>query len=226
MTTTRSKPGGKKPQQRRAFLAVALFAVAAVAAAVITVYGLRGGASDDPRQQMLARYRGSDAIGGPFALVDFDGQPVTDKSFAGEYTLIYFGFTYCPEACPAALLKVSQALDRMDPAVAARIQPLLISVDPERDTPEALKSYCSLFHPRLIGLTGTPETVGAAAKAYRVFYKKTPLDDGDYTVDHSLYLYLMGPDGTNLALFGHDVPVEELSRALTAIVTLKDGKAI
>jgi cytochrome oxidase Cu insertion factor (SCO1/SenC/PrrC family) len=111
---------------------------------------------------------GEALIGGPFELVDQDGKTVTEQTFKGRMMLIYFGFTYCPDACPTALGVMSAAVDKLDVA-GDRVVPMLITVDPERDTPAALKDYVSNFHPRMKGLTGTPEQVGKAAKAYRVF---------------------------------------------------------
>jgi protein SCO1/2 len=147
-------------------------------------------------------------VGGPFTLVDQDGRQVSDRDFAGNYRIVYFGFTYCPDVCPVDLQKIGQAmrvLEAKDPELAARVQPLFISVDPERDTPEVMKKYVAAFHPRIIGLTGTPAQVAAAAKAYAVYYSKRS-DPGasDYLVDHMRATFLMGPEGQPLALLPHE----------------------
>jgi len=119
---------------------------------------------------------------------------VTERSFAGRYMLIYFGYTYCPDVCPMSLATMIQALDLLPPAQAQRVVPIFITVDPERDTVEQLAAYAPLFHPRLVALTGSAEAIAAAAHAYRVLYSKAG-DGPDYLVDHSSFLYLMGPDG-------------------------------
>lgn len=145
------------------------------------------------------------AIGGPFALVDHNGRPVTEETFRGKFMLIYFGFTYCPDVCPTSLTNVGEALDLLGKD-GEKIVPILITVDPERDKPEDLKEYVVHFHPRMVGLTGTPEQVAKAAKAYRVYFAKAlpkgaPPDE--YTMDHTSITYLMGPDGKFLTHFSH-----------------------
>jgi len=135
-------------------------------------------------------------VGGPFALVDQDSRPVTDRTYRGKYMLVYFGFTFCPDVCPTTLNHVADALDRLGDK-ADKVVPILITVDPKRDTPEAMKQFAGAFSPRMVGLTGTAEQVAAAARAYRVYYKENRTGPGpnDYMMDHSSILYLMGPDG-------------------------------
>ena len=140
-------------------------------------------------------------IGGPFELVDQNGAPVTDKTFRGRYMLIYFGYGYCPDVCPTELANMAAALDALG-SKSQNVQPLFITVDPERDTAEFLADYVVNFHPRLIGLTGTSEQVKAAAKAYKVYYAKAGKPgEADYLMDHTSFVYLMGPDGRFLSLF-------------------------
>ena len=150
-------------------------------------------------------------IGGPFELVDQNGTKVTDQTFKGRLMLIYFGFTYCPDACPTALGIMSAALDKLD-TEADRVVPILITVDPERDTPQVLKDYVSNFHPRMVGLTGTKEQIAQVAKAYRVFYQKAagPTPD-DYLMDHTLLIYLMDGDGKYLTHFGPDATPDQMA---------------
>ncbi|HHI82940.1 MAG TPA: SCO family protein, partial [Rhizobiales bacterium] len=146
---------------------------------------------------MQSTSSGKALIGGPFSLVDEDGKKVTDKSYAGKYTLVYFGYTFCPDVCPTELQIISAALDQLG-SEADRIQPLFITIDPERDTPAVLKEYTANFNPRITGLSGTPEQIAAVAKAYRVYYRKVREKDAakdDYLMDHSSITYLMGPDG-------------------------------
>jgi len=147
-------------------------------------------------------------IGGPFELVDHTGQTVTDQSYAGKHLLVFFGYTWCPDICPTELLILGQAIDALGDD-GEQVVPLFITIDPERDTPETLAPYVANFHPRMIGLTGSSEQVAAAAKAYRVYYRRSPQEPGtlheeeedDYLMDHSVYMYLMSPDGVFLQHF-------------------------
>ena len=147
-------------------------------------------------------------IGGPFRLNDHTGKTVTEQDFSGQYMLTYFGFTYCPAICPTELQKISRvmkALEKKQPALAELVQPLFITVDPERDTVDVMKDYVSLFHPKLVGLTGTQPQVDFVSKAYRIFARK--VDDpeqNDYTMDHSSYIYLMGKDGKLVSIYRMD----------------------
>lgn len=139
-------------------------------------------------------------VGGPFTLQNGDGKTVTDRDFRGKYVLVYFGYTFCPDVCPTTLSEVANALDRLG-AKADRLQPIFITVDPKRDTPDVVKQYAAAFTPRLIGLTGTPEQIASVAQTYRVYYAehRTGAGPNDYTMDHSSILYLMGPDGRFIA---------------------------
>lgn len=147
-------------------------------------------------------------IGGPFSLTNHLGESVTQDDYADQYKLIYFGFTYCPAICPTELQKISRvtkALEKNNPEIAAKFQPLFITVDPERDTVKVMKDYVSLFHPKLIGLTGTQPQIDFITKAYRIFARKVDdPDQQDYTMDHSSYLYLMSPEGKLLGLYRMD----------------------
>ena len=140
------------------------------------------------------------AIGGPFRLVDQNGRGVSDQDLKGRPSLVFFGFTHCPEICPTALFDISEILNKLGPD-ASKINALFVTVDPERDTPEKLKDYLSSFNPRLIGLSGDPAAVAAVAKAYRVYFKKVPLDAGGYTMDHTAIVYLMDKEGRFVAPF-------------------------
>jgi protein SCO1/2 len=141
-------------------------------------------------------------VGGPFELTDHTGRTRSERDFRGQLMLVYFGFTYCPDVCPTDLQAIGLALDKLG-ADAARAQPLFISVDPERDTSEHLAEYVPLFHPRLIGLTGSTEAIRKAADAYKVYYAKIPLgkDGADYTIDHTAFIYLMDREGHYLGFF-------------------------
>jgi protein SCO1/2 len=140
------------------------------------------------------------AIGGPFRLTDQNGRTVTNEDLKGHPSLVFFGFTNCPEVCPTALFDISEVLNKLGPD-ADKVNALFVTVDPERDTPEKLKDYLSSFNPRLIGLGGDPAALAAVAKAYRVYYKKVPQDGGGYTMDHTAIVYLMDKQGAFVAPF-------------------------
>ena len=163
-------------------------------------------------------------IGGPFTLVDQHGVTRSDADLLGSYLLVYFGYTYCPDLCPTALLKMTDALDELaerSPLQAKRVVPLFISVDPERDTPEVLRAYAEQFSPRLVALTGSHRALGDVGRRYGMRYARAPGATGDdYLVDHTSFLYLMGPDGKYLAHFEKDVSVDDLVDALERTVTM------
>ena len=169
-----------------------------------------GGAREEPPLKGAA-------IGGAFTLTDHNGRQVRDSDFAGKYRIVYFGFAHCPDVCPTDLAQIGQALrlvEKAKPRVAARIQPLFITVDPERDTPKVLKEYVASFHPRLIGLTGSSQQIADAAKKYAVYYAKQPTPDGSYTMDHLRILFLMGPDGEPIAMLPHEKNAEAIAAEL------------
>ena len=147
------------------------------------------------------------AIGGPFSLTDQNGRTVTEQDLKGKPFLVFFGFTNCPDFCPTTMFEISEVLKKLGPA-ADRTRALFITVDPERDTPAALKDYVSSFDPRIIALTGEPEAIAAVAKAYRAYYRKVPLKDGGYTMDHLVLVYLMDKDGRFVSRFKLDRPLD------------------
>lgn len=158
-------------------------------------------------------------IGGPFALVAHTGEAVTDEAYTGKFRLMFFGFTYCPDICPTELQVMATALDRLDPAVAAKVQPLFVSIDPARDTPAAMAEYVAQFHPAIVGLTGTAEQVDAVAKTFRVYYAKAPGGDAEsYLMDHTTYTYLMGPKGEFLTVFARGTTAEDMAAAVAKFV--------
>jgi protein SCO1/2 len=160
---------------------------------------------------------GKALIGGPFTLVDQNGKQVTDKDFRGRYMLVFFGYTHCPDVCPAELQVMSQALDDLGPK-ASGIVPVFISLDPERDTPEVIGAYVKNFGPSFVGLTGSPEQVAQAAKAYRVsyskFYANGQDNKNDYSVDHSTFLYLMDRNGEYVTHFNFGTSPHKMAEAL------------
>lgn len=187
---------------------MALAAVGLVAAVGLGLY-LRAGPSD----RQAAATADLTAIGGPFTLVDHAGRTVTERDYAGRFLLVHFGYTYCPNLCPTALTMMTQAIDLLG-SDGAPVTPLFITVDPARDTVEQLRMYVGHFHPRLVGLTGTPEQVAAAARAYQVHFAPVARNDGDdedYLVDHTAIIYLMGRDGRFRAHFTLDTPAAAIA---------------
>ena len=158
------------------------------------------------------------AIGGDFSLVDKAGKPVRFHDFAGRYRIVYFGYTFCPDACPLDVQKMMQGFARFakaEPEVAARVQPLFVSIDPARDTPAAVGEFAAAFSPRLIGLTGSEAQVSEAAQMFKAYGKKgEPTKDGGYLMDHSRIAYLMDPQGKPLALLPIDESAEAVAESL------------
>ncbi|XP_042418382.1 protein SCO1 homolog 1, mitochondrial-like [Zingiber officinale] len=165
---------------------------------------------------------GTAAIGGPFKLVNHHGKTVTEKDFLGKWTLIYFGFTYCPDICPDELQKMASAIDKIKAKAGLEIVPVFISVDPERDNVEQVSEYVKEFHPNLVGLTGTSDDVRQVARAYRVYYMKTEDEGSDYLVDHSIVMYLMNPKMEFVKFFGKNYNEDTLSEGV--INAIKEHK--
>lgn len=162
---------------------------------------------------LLSAAEGESPINGRFMLMNHYGEMVTDRDFGDRYQLIYFGYTYCPDVCPSALMVITQALKLLgDDAV--RIQPLFISVDPERDTPQVLREYVSYFHPSIIGLTGSPELIARTAKNFRVSYEKVlvpGMPPDQYQMDHSAGVFLLAPNGRFLVKFAHGMLPKDMA---------------
>ena len=150
-------------------------------------------------------------IGGPFSLIDHHGKSVTERDYLGKPTLVFFGFTYCPDVCPTTLFELSNRLKELG-AEANKLNALFITVDPERDTPKQLALYVSSFDERITGLSGTPENIAAAMKGYRVYARKIPLDGGGYTMDHTATIYMMNTKGQFVGVMNYQEP-EETARA-------------
>jgi protein SCO1 len=157
------------------------------------------------------------AIGGPFRLVDQNGKTVTEADLKGKWSLVYFGYTHCPDACPTALNDIAIALDQLGPKREA-VRSVFITVDPERDTPEVLKDYVTSFDAQILALSGSPEEIARAAKAYRVYYAKHPEPGGDYSMDHSSVIYVMDPEGRFTASFTHQSTPEEIAERLKKLL--------
>src|SRR6202042_2892473 len=187
----------------RPLVIVAAFAGSLVVGLVLMLWALGG----------LRNVAAPAAIGGPFQLTDQGGQTVTEKNMQGHPTLVFFGFTHCPDVCPTSLFEISEVLKALGKD-ADRVNAYFISVDPERDTAVAMKDYLSSFDPHLEGLTGNPEAVAKVISDYRVYTRKVPLKDGDYTMDHTALIYLMDRDGKFVSPFRLDRKPEEAAAAL------------
>lgn len=158
------------------------------------------------------------AIGGPFHLIDQNGKPVSDTDLKGKWQLLFFGYTHCPDTCPTALNEISLALDRLGKK-RDEVEIVFITVDPERDTPQVLKSYVESFDAPIIALTGNPDQVAQAARAYRVYYAKHPRPDGGYDMDHSAVIYIMDPQGRFTATFTPDAPADAMAERLQKLLS-------
>lgn len=161
-------------------------------------------------------FRGSIAdIGGAFSLVDHRGTKVTHRSWSNKYLLVYFGYTYCPDVCPTELQKMVMALDELERPYSERVQPLFITIDPERDTIDVLAEYVVSFHPRLLGLTGDMKEIRNAAKVFRVYYAKPDGQDNvDYLLDHSSFIYLLSPNGSLVEYFSPKTEVSDIAKMI------------
>ncbi|MTI42698.1 SCO family protein [Roseibium hamelinense] len=162
------------------------------------------------------------AIGGPFELVNGDGTTVTDTDLADKPKVFFFGFTFCPDVCPTTLSEVQGWIDKLGPD-ADKLHYAFITVDPERDTPEVISEYVSVFDDRILALTGSKEQIDAAIKAYRVYAKKVPLDDGDYTMDHSAAVFLMDKDNRFVGTIAYGEAEENALKKLNRLIENAEG---
>jgi len=186
----------------------------AVGIAVFAVKVLEGGPTTS------GGLMGQPTIGGPFELVNGAGETVTEANFAGRPMIVYFGFTYCPDICPTELIAIADGLDLLKPEEAKQFQPIFITVDPERDTPDVVQEYAENFYPTMIGLTGTPEQIKEAAKVYRVYYaKEEPADEkSPYMMAHTSFIYVMRADGGFARHFSMGTTPEEIAAGLREVL--------
>jgi protein SCO1/2 len=194
---------------KRSLILIALVAILGLAAGAGLFWKMGGGAGAGDGAQTA-----QGDVGGPFQLVDQDGRPVDESVLEGQWNIVFFGFTYCPDICPSTLQAIDVAKQQLGPR-GEDLQTVFISVDPERDTPEQLKTYLSLdaFPDNVIGLTGTPEQIAQVAKAYYVYYRKSG-EGPDYTVDHSTAAYLMDPQGRFNRVLAFGVAPDEMARLI------------
>lgn len=197
-----------------ALAAISLAAIGLVATYAVTQYGV----SDPYADCRTGRVAGTPSIGGPFTLTDEDGRTVTDADVLGKPSLVYFGYTFCPDVCPTDIARNAEAVDALE-EMGHEVTPVFISVDPRRDTPEVLKQWTDYIHPRMIGLTGTPDQIDAVAKAYRTYYK-VPEDISDeyYLVDHMTQTYLMLPEAGFVEFFGREMSGEAMAGSVACFL--------
>jgi protein SCO1/2 len=205
-------PTNPRTPPRYALLAIAFAGLLVVGAGVLLALAMR----ETPRG--AAGTALASAIGGPFHLIDQNGKPVSDADLKGKWQLVFFGYTHCPDTCPTALNEIALALDRLG-MKRDEVEIVFITVDPERDTPDVLKSYVQSFDAPIIALTGSPDAVAQAAKAYRVFYAKHPRGDGDYDMDHSAVIYVMNPEGRFTATFTPDSSADAIVQRLQKLLS-------
>jgi protein SCO1/2 len=205
-------PTNPRTPPRYALLAIAFAGLLVVAAGVLLALAMR----ETPRG--AAGTALASAIGGPFHLIDQNGKPVSDADLKGKWQLVFFGYTHCPDTCPTALNEIALALDQLG-VKRGEVEIVFITVDPERDTPDVLKSYVQSFDAPIIALTGSPDAVAQAAKAYRVFYAKHPRGDGDYDMDHSAVIYVMNPEGRFTATFTPDSSADAIVQRLQKLLS-------
>ena len=193
------------------FIVAGFFIGALAGAALLLVTTPRGG---QPVQSS-----GTALVGGPFELVATDGKTVTERDFRGRYMLVFFGFTHCPDICPAELQVIAQALEKLGDK-GKKVVPVFITLDPDRDTPQAMAEYVKSFGRNFVGLTGSPEAIADAAKAYRVAYAKVENKESasDYSVDHSALVYLMDPEGKYVTHFSYGTSADEMAEKLGKIL--------
>lgn len=189
---------------------VVILSAAFVVAVVVAAVALNRAARSDTARQLPQ-------VGGHFALSTADGRRVSDETFRGKWLLVYFGYTSCPDVCPTTLSSMAQALEKLGP-LADKIQPVFITVDPARDTPEIVGEYVKDFDPRFIGLVGSPQEIAAAAKEFRVYYAVRQLGHNEYVIDHSSFIYVLDPNGTFVRLLTGDLPGHQLADELRKLI--------
>jgi len=206
------RTGPRTGTPRFLLIAVALAGCLVLATGLLLFLGLR----DNPRG--IAGTVLSTAIGGPFNLVDQNGRPFTDSDLKGKWHLVFFGYTHCPDVCPTTLNELALAMDRLG-KTRDKVGIVFITVDPDRDTPEALKSYVASFDAPVTALTGTQEQVNGAEKAYRVYSAKHPTENGNYDMDHSAVIYVMDPEGRFTGTFTPDTGADAVAERLQKLLS-------
>jgi len=199
---------------RNIILSVAVAVTLAVLGTTIWVLVIGTGPQRDVLEGVSGVIKTPPGVGGPLKLISNTGETVTEKTFSGKYALLFFGYSFCPDVCPTGLQNIAVALDKLGDK-GTGVVPVFISVDPDRDTPAQLAEYVKLFHPAMVGLTGTESQINAVTKRFRVYYAlRKDLDPKNYLVDHSAFLYLMDPNWKLRAVFSHSATPDEIANAL------------
>jgi protein SCO1 len=188
----------------------------AVAALIIAVAGTAAAFTIHQASQVKAAL-GIPQVGGHFELTTSDGRAVTEASFRGKWLLIYFGYTFCADVCPGTLMSMAEAMKKLGP-LAEKVQPLFITLDPERDTPEKIGEYVKDFDPRFVGLVGSSQQIADTAREFHVYYRVRQLGHGEYVLDHSSFIYLMDRNGTFVSLLNGDLPGHEVAEHLAQFI--------
>ncbi len=192
----------------------------------IALYSKKEGSLPPSQDQSSSHILVATSLGGPFSLVDQDGIPRTEKDYADKFKLMYFGFTYCPAICPTELSKMSEAYLSLPEEMQQKLQPIFITIDPERDTPTVIKGYVNLFMPQLVGLTGSVDQIESVKKSFKVYAAKVSEGDGsdpeDYTMDHSSMIYLLDPAGQTVGLFKTADTSEDIKARLMDVLAPKN----
>lgn len=204
---------------RTAAIAGIIIAGAGLIAMLALSSGMFSGSKDENADQFAECNAGAVAgdLGGSFTLVNGAGETVTDKDVITGPTLIYFGYTYCPDVCPLDVSRNAEAIEILEQQ-GKMVTPVFISIDPTRDSPEVVRDFAEAMHPRMIGLTGTPEQVDAVSKSYRTYYKAHPPVDGEYIVDHSTFSYLVTPENGFVEFFRREVTPQEMADKIGCFV--------
>ena len=203
---------------RNILLAVAFAVTIAVLGTTTWLLTVGSGSQRDVLEGAKGVIKTPPGVGGPMELVSSAGETVTEKAFEGKYALIFFGYSFCPDVCPTGLQNIASALDRLGNK-SEKVVPIFISVDPDRDTPSQLSEYVKLFHPSMVGLSGTEAQIKTVTKRFRVYYAlRKDLDPKDYLVDHSAFVYLMDPGWKLRAVFSHSASPDEIASALGKVL--------
>lgn len=197
----------------------ALFTCTVAAGVLLYLEYVKRKKEADARAVTTSERIGVPKLGGPFQLTDRKGVVRTDEDYKGQYLLIYFGFTFCPDICPQEMEKQTRVIELLDAEFGPVATPVFISIDPKRDSVEAVDDYCGEFHPRIVGLTGTPEQVKKVSRAYRVYYNEgLKTDDDDYLIDHSIIHYFVGKNGKFIDFFGKNMTAQEMADSMKQVI--------
>lgn len=214
----RQKSIGKreiKPMKLRLYHIVWVMCI--ILAAIFFLFAVPRQPADTITLANTTAIAGAEGFGGPFTLTDHNGNPVTEKSWPDKYLILYFGFTFCPDVCPLGLTTIANALDKLPDDTQQKIQPLFITVDPQRDTADVLKQYVPLFNPSFIGLTGTDTQIDHVKKLYKIYAEKDG-DGKEYMINHSAFTYLIAPNGELVGLYAHETSAEDMAKNIRSVI--------